>query len=76
MNPVTLGNMPSFVAHGTREAHVEGILANGVIPGGPLSQRTFCHFTVVPPNSGKITGLPIGAEVLIHLDLSLWLLHG
>ena len=76
MHPVTRNHIPPFVAHGTSLKHVNSIIDKGLIPGGTMFQRTYVHFTLVPPNSGRVTGLPNRAEVLIHLDLDLWLSHG
>ena len=51
--------------------HVSGMPTpfwkKGLIPGGLVFNRTYNHFTLIPPNGGRITGLATHAEILIHL---------
>ena len=39
------------------------------VPGGPNNRREDTHFTRLPPNSGRIIGLALRAELIVHVDL-------
>ena len=59
MTPMTVGmaDCPSYCAHGTRLHLINEILAEGLLPGGRIQDRTYTHCTAIPPSSGRITGL-------------------